>query len=77
VVEEVAVQCSTAGWGCIQCKKTLHEQMETELVPIRRRAEELRDAPERITAALEVGAERCRAIASETMREVKAAMGIG
>ena len=34
-VEHVAVQCSTAGWGCIDCKKVLFESMETELVPIR------------------------------------------
>ena len=40
-VEHVAVQCSTAGWGCIDCKKVLAESMEVELVPIRRRAVEL------------------------------------
>ena len=40
-VEHVAMQCSTAGWGCIDCKKVLAESMETELVPdpdARRRA---------------------------------------
>src|SRR5215211_3019094 len=34
-VEHVAVQCSTAGWGCIDCKKVLAESMESELAPIR------------------------------------------
>ena len=34
-VEHVATQCSTAGWGCIDCKKVLAESMEQELVPIR------------------------------------------
>ena len=28
-VEHVAVQCSTAGWGCIDCKKVLAESIET------------------------------------------------
>jgi len=27
-VEHVAVQCSTAGWGCIDCKKVLLDSME-------------------------------------------------
>src|SRR6266550_1022149 len=44
-VEHVALQCSTAGWGCIECKKVLSESMERELVPIRRRAQVLRDQP--------------------------------
>src|SRR6185369_542290 len=40
-VEHVAAQCSSAGWGCIDCKKVLAESMEQELVPIRSRAAEL------------------------------------
>ena len=40
-VDHVAVQCRTAGWGCIDCKKVLFENMNAELTPIRTRAEEL------------------------------------
>jgi tryptophanyl-tRNA synthetase len=74
-VEHVAVQCSTAGWGCIDCKKVLLESMETELVPIRSRAEELRAQPGRIEEALASGADKCRVIARETMRGVRDRMG--
>jgi tryptophanyl-tRNA synthetase len=74
-VEHVAVQCSTAGWGCIDCKKVLLESMETELVPIRSRAEELRAQPSRIEEALASGADKCRVIARETMRGVRDRMG--
>src|SRR4051812_19464865 len=74
-VEHVAHQCSTAGWGCIDCKKVLLESMETELVPIRRRAEELRKHPETVDAALAKGAEHCRELAGETMRGVRERMG--
>jgi tryptophanyl-tRNA synthetase len=74
-VEHVAVQCSTAGWGCIECKKVLHESMERELVPIRTRAQALEAEPARVTDALADGAARARAIARETMREVKERMG--
>lgn len=75
-VEHVAQQCSSAGWGCIDCKKVLHESMELELVPIRARAAELRDAPARVTEALDAGAERAQSIARETLREVKDVMGL-
>ena len=77
VVEEVAVKCSTAGWGCIACKQVLFEQMEQELVPIRTRAAELRETPGRVAAVMAAGGERCRTIARETMREVRDAMGFG
>ncbi|MEO7457405.1 MAG: tryptophan--tRNA ligase, partial [Gemmatimonadaceae bacterium] len=74
-VEHVAMQCSTAGWGCIDCKKVLAESIETELVPIRARAEVLRAEPSRVDDALAAGATRCRAIAQETMRGVRDRMG--
>ena len=74
-VEHVATQCSTAGWGCIDCKKVLAESMETELVPIRRRAAELANTPSEIDEALAAGAEHCRAIARETMKDVRDRMG--
>jgi tryptophanyl-tRNA synthetase len=75
-VDHVAVQCTTAGWGCIDCKKVLHESMEPELVPIRQRAEQLRAEPLRIEVALATGAERCRRLAGETMAIVRERMGI-
>jgi len=74
-VENVAVQCSTAGWGCIDCKRVLFESMENELVPIRRRAEELRRDPGAVDAVLHAGAERCRALAADTMHGVRERMG--
>ena len=74
-VEHVATQCSTAGWGCIDCKKVLAESMETELVPIRSRAAALREDPARVDDALAAGADTCRALAGETMRGVRERMG--
>ena len=75
-VEHVAVQCSTAGWGCIDCKKVLHESMDRELTPIRARAKEIAAEPKRVAESLAQGAEKARAVASETMREVKEKMGL-
>jgi tryptophanyl-tRNA synthetase len=75
-VAHVALQCSTAGWGCIDCKKVLAGSMETELVPIRARAKELAAHPKRVDEALAIGAEKCRKLARETLGHVRAAMGI-
>src|SRR5688500_645513 len=75
-VEHVAVQCSTAGWGCIDCKKVLHGTLMAELAPIQTRAKELQAKPKLVEDALAGGTERCRAIASQTIREVRDRMGI-
>jgi tryptophanyl-tRNA synthetase len=75
-VEHVAVQCRTAGWGCLDCKKVLHESMEKELAPIRAKAKELAADPRKITRTLAAGADRARVVARETMGEVKKKMGL-
>lgn len=76
IVEEVAVNCRTAGWGCIDCKKVLHKSMDTALTPIRRRAAEIAANPAIVDDALATGAARCRTIARETIGEVKERMGL-
>jgi tryptophanyl-tRNA synthetase len=75
-IDHVAVQCSTAGWGCIDCKKVLLESMERELGPIRERALEVRAHANELADILGDGAARARSIARETMREVKELMGM-
>ncbi len=74
-VEHVAVQCRSAGWGCIDCKKVLFDSMEQELSPIRTRAAELKASPEKIHATLDAGADKARQVAVETMGAVRTAMG--
>jgi len=75
-VEQVATNCRTAGWGCIDCKKVLHQSMDAELTPIRRRAAEIEANPLIVDDALAAGAAHCREIARETMGEVKERMGL-
>ncbi len=75
-VEHVAVQCRTAGWGCLDCKKVLHESMEKELAPIRARAKELAADPKKIAKTLAAGADHARVVASQTMGDVKKKMGL-
>ena len=75
-VEHVAVQCRTAGWGCIDCKKVLHESIEKELTPIRARAKEIAASPKKMKDDLARGAEHARVEAQKTMKEVKQKMGL-
>ncbi len=72
----VAENCRGAKWGCIECKQVLAENMETVLVPIRRRAAEIGAQPSYVTDVLEDGAKRARTTAQETMRQVYERMGL-
>jgi tryptophanyl-tRNA synthetase len=75
-VERVAHECSTAGWGCIDCKRVLFESLMRELQPMRERAAELRAHPEWVDHILAEGTARSRALARETLGEVKQRMGL-
>jgi tryptophanyl-tRNA synthetase len=72
----VAAQCRSAGWGCIDCKKVLHEGMIQELTPIRRRAAAIDADPSYLSDVLATGGRRARDLAQATMAEVKDRMGL-
>ena len=74
-VTHVAQQCRTAGWGCLDCKRLLADNMIAALAPIRERAAELTAHPERVREVLERGAAHCRKLAGETMARVRELMG--
>jgi tryptophanyl-tRNA synthetase len=74
-VTEVAHKCRTAGWGCLDCKRVLADNIAARFAPFRERARELQSNPDRVRAILRSGAERARATASQTMREVRERMG--
>ena len=75
VVAEVASNCSTAAWGCIDCKKTLFANMDAELSPIRERAA-LASSTAAVDELLHNGASHARAAAQRTLAEVKDRMGL-
>ncbi len=74
-VDHVAVQCRAAGWGCLDCKRVLADNMVATLAPLRERALELAAHPGRVTAILADGAATARRLAAETMRDVTHRMG--
>jgi tryptophanyl-tRNA synthetase len=74
---EVAQGCRTAGFGCIDCKQPLIEAVVTEIRGIRSRSAEFAANPARLRSIIDNGSERARAVANETMNEVRSAMGLG
>jgi tryptophanyl-tRNA synthetase len=73
---ELSKGCRTASIGCIDCKRILFKQMIAELGPIRERALYLRSDRTYVLDALQQGAKACRALAAETMEEVRSALGL-
>jgi tryptophanyl-tRNA synthetase len=74
-VSLVAENCRGARWGCLDCKRTLADNMVATLAPIRARALELQAEPGRVEQILGDGAATARRLAEDTMREVRARMG--
>ncbi len=74
-LEELAAGCRSAGIGCFDCKKVLAENIDAAMGPVRERYEEFRAHPERVREILAAGAERCRGIAQEVLKEARDAMG--
>jgi tryptophanyl-tRNA synthetase len=74
-VATVAENCRGAKWGCLDCKRVLADNMIATLAPIRERALQLQDTPDRVEEVLAAGAAGARRLASETMREVRDRMG--
>src|SRR5213592_2932693 len=74
--QQVATNCRTAAWGCLDCKRVLADNMIAALAPIRERAAKLQADPARVHATLRRGAVKARALARETMAQVRRRMGL-
>ena len=66
--------CEEGKIGCVQCKKRLADFLNTKLAPIREKRTELKEHPEKLDEILAAGAEKARAVARETMAEVREVM---
>jgi len=75
VVREVADKCRNAGWGCLDCKRVLADNIAATFAPMRERAADLQGDPGRVEAILAEGARHASDVAQATMREVRGHMG--
>ena len=75
-VAEVDHGCRTAGIGCIQCKMWLFESLQQRLGPVYERRRELESHPGDVMDILNEGSKKAKAVAGETMIEVRKAIKI-
>jgi tryptophanyl-tRNA synthetase len=68
--------CRTAGIGCLECKGPLIDAIKAEQAPIRERAVQYERDKDMVQSILIEGSEEARAVARETLDEVRAAIGI-
>jgi tryptophanyl-tRNA synthetase len=73
--EEVEASFNGSGYGAF--KQAVADAVVEYLAPVRERYQELRGDESELERILAVGAEKARAIASETMVDVRQAMGVG
>ena len=69
--------CRSAGIGCIECKQPVIAAVLEEQKPMRERAQIYLDDPSLVRNIIADGCEKARKLASETMRDVRDAMGLG
>ncbi|GAP04696.1 tryptophan--tRNA ligase [Fructobacillus tropaeoli] len=75
-VQDLKEQYQAGGLGDMKLKKHLLDVMEAELAPIRERRLEYAQNMDQVLAMLKNGSEKANQRAEETMKEVRAAMGI-
>jgi len=68
--------CKTAGIGCIECKRPVIDAVLAEQRPILERAKEFTEDPKTVRSIVANGCEEARAVARETLDEVRLAMGL-
>mgnify|MGYP006171441363 CR=1 FL=1 len=69
-------RCRSAGIGCLECKQPVIEAINAELAPMRTRAQTYLDDPTLARNIIADGCDKAKRLAAETMREVRAAMGL-
>ena len=72
----VQTGCRTAGIGCLECKQPVIDAIVRELAPLRERAQRYLDDPALVRDIVADGCAKARAMAGETMRDVRQAMGL-
>ena len=68
--------CRSAGIGCIECKQPVIDGILAEQAPMRERAQRYLDNPKLVREIVAEGNAKASALARETMRDVRASMGL-
>ena len=74
--EWASAGCKSAGIGCLECKQPVIDSIVREQAPMLERAAPYVAKPQVVREIIEAGTDKARAVAQETMREVRGAMGL-
>jgi len=72
----VESNCRSAGIGCLDCKKPIISAVLSDLKPIQERAHAYTQDADLVRKILKNGSEKARAVAQETLKEVRQVMGL-
>lgn len=75
-VAELKAQYQSGGLGDVKIKRYLNEVLQAKFAPIRERRAEFEKNPEAVYKMLEEGSKKANAVAEQTLKEVRDAMGI-
>jgi len=75
-ISMVDLECRRAGIGCVECKQLYARNLNTHLAPFRHRRAELAKDTNLVWDVLREGQQRARALAHQTMAEVRQAIGL-
>ena len=75
-VDRIEQECRSAEIGCVQCKRLFAQHLAEYFAPFRDRRAALAAQPDYVWDVLADGARRASEIASETLAEVKEAVGL-
>jgi len=75
-LEMINTECRQAGIGCVDCKKIFAKNLNASLEPFRQKRAEWDQQPDQVWDVLLDGGKRARAIAQDTLAEVKASIGL-
>jgi len=75
-VGQIYQDCTTAGIGCVDCKKIMARNLNAHLEPLRARRADLAAQPNLVDDVLSDGAKKATAIATQVLAEVKDAVGL-
>ena len=73
-VPAIRATCETGELGCVDCKKRCMAVINDRLAPIRERRQQYVDHPDDLEDILASGANKARAVARQTMEDVRKAM---
>jgi tryptophanyl-tRNA synthetase len=69
--------CTSAGIGCLECKRPVIDAVIAELEPIQKAAEQYEKDPDLVRSIIAEGSEKAREAAKETLHDVRVAVGLG